>query len=215
MIVACPSCQKKIKAPDSAAGKKAKCPSCGTVMMLPALAQDAEVINQDVPLTPPPSDPLSTPLGGGGISDLLDEADDMYSLEKTPGGTGGASPSSSDPFASGSAPSAVDSGVPRRPCPACGEMIIMSALKCRFCGEAFDPGLKRKQRRRGGGDDEDLTTGDWLVAILCSGIGCIAGLIWIVQGKPKGGKMLAVSFMAGMFWSVVRVILETIIAVGP
>ncbi|HKB42380.1 MAG TPA: hypothetical protein VKD72_38495, partial [Gemmataceae bacterium] len=25
----------------------------------------------------------------------------------------------------------------RRPCPMCGEMIIASAVKCRFCGEIF------------------------------------------------------------------------------
>jgi len=202
MLVACPSCHKKIKAPDSAAGKKAKCPSCGTIMMLPAAVQDAEVIDQDAPLTPPSSDPFSTPLGGGGISDLLDEADDMYSLEKVPGGTGGALTSSSDPFSPGSAPSAVDSGVPRRPCPACGEMIIMSALRCRFCGEAFDPGLKRKQRRAGGGGDEDLTSTDIVIAILCTNIGCILGLIWLISGDPKGLKMLGVCMLANMAWFI-------------
>lgn len=209
MIVACPSCHKKIKAPDSAAGKKAKCPSCGTVMMLPAAVQDAEVINQDIPLPPPPG-PLSTPLGGGGISDLLDEADEMYSLEKKPGGTG---LSSSDPFASsGPAPSVLDSGVPRRPCPACGEMIIMSALKCRFCGEAFDPGLKRKQKRGGSGfgEDDDLTGTDLVIAILCGNIGCILGIIWMIQGKPKGMKMIGVSVLAQIGWGILSVVLQSI-----
>ncbi len=204
MIVACPSCHKKIKAPDSAAGKKAKCPSCGTVMMLPAAVQDAEVVDQNMPPTPPANDPFSTLPSGGGLSDLLDEADQMYSLEKKPGGL----PSTSDPFAAGSSSPAADAAVPRRPCPACGEMIMMSALKCHYCGETFDPGLKKKRRRSGSGDDEDLTPGDWVVAILCSGIGCIAGIVWMIQGKPKGGKMLAVSVAANVFWGIVRVILE-------
>lgn len=187
MIVACPSCQKKIKAPDSAAGKKAKCPSCGTVMVLPAPVQDAEPINRQAP---PPNDPLSAPAGGG-ISSLLDEADEMYSVQNKP------APSSADPFG-GQAPSPVtDSGVPRRPCPACGEMIIMSALKCRFCGETFDPGLKRK-RRSGGSDDEDLTALEWVVAILCTNIGCILAIIWMIQGKPKGSKMLAVCILVNV-----------------
>jgi hypothetical protein len=39
----------------------------------------------------------------------------------------------------------------RRPCPACGELIVASALKCRFCGEIFDETLARSQRRRSGG----------------------------------------------------------------
>ena len=182
-------------------------------MMLPAAVTDAEVMSRDEALPPFPSQPLSAPLGGGGLSDLLDEADQVYSVEKK---AGGGSAFSSDPFASDSAASASDSAVPRRPCRGCGEMIIRSALMCRFCGEAFDPGLKRKQKRRGGGlGDDELSTGDWLVAILCSGIGCIAGLIWIIQGKPKGGKMLAVSIMAAVFWNVVSFILSAIGGAGP
>jgi predicted RNA-binding Zn-ribbon protein involved in translation (DUF1610 family) len=31
----------------------------------------------------------------------------------------------------------------RRPCPMCGEMIVVGAAKCRFCGEIFDETLKK------------------------------------------------------------------------
>jgi hypothetical protein len=179
-------------------------------MMLPAPVQDAEVVNQDMPSPPPPNDPFSTPLGGGGISDLLDEADQMYSLEKQPAGTGGSS--SANPFGAGGPSVQSDAGVPRRPCPACGEMIIMSALKCRFCGEAFDPGLKRKQRRGGGGfgDDDDLTSVDWLIAILCTGIGCIVGIVWLIQGKSKGGKMLGICLLVAFLKNAVILALSAI-----
>lgn len=34
----------------------------------------------------------------------------------------------------------------RRPCPMCGEMIIATAKKCRFCGEVFDDTLRRAGR---------------------------------------------------------------------
>lgn len=34
----------------------------------------------------------------------------------------------------------------RKPCPKCGEMIAHEALKCRFCGEIFDPMLRTYQR---------------------------------------------------------------------
>lgn len=47
----------------------------------------------------------------------------------------------------------------RKPCPACGEMIVKAAAKCRYCGEVFDPTLKRqsrsKRRRSSGYDDDD------------------------------------------------------------
>ena len=108
------------------------------------------------------------------------------------------------------APADVDAN--RKPCPMCGEMIVSNAAKCRFCGEVFDPRLKKKKKARAGSadTDEDMSTGDWVVAIICSGIGCIAGIVWMIQGKPKGGKMLGVSLLAAVFWNVVRFILEAI-----
>lgn len=39
MIISCHQCSKKLKVPDSAAGKKVKCPSCGTVL---AIAEESE-----------------------------------------------------------------------------------------------------------------------------------------------------------------------------
>jgi len=102
----------------------------------------------------------------------------------------------------------------RKPCPACGEMIMPEAAKCRYCGEIFDPALKRRaQRSRSGSgyadEDEDMTTGDWVVAILCSGIGCIAGIVWMIQGKPKGSKMFGISILFNILWGLVRVAIET------
>ncbi len=43
--------------------------------------------------------------------------------------------------------------------------------------------------------DADLTVLDWILAILCSGIGCIVGIVYLVQGKPKGTKMLVISIV--------------------
>jgi hypothetical protein len=102
----------------------------------------------------------------------------------------------------------------RRPCPMCGEMIAAKAAKCRFCGEVFDPQLRRlekKRARRSRGDadvDADLTGGDLAVAILCSGIGCILGLVWVSQGKPKGWKMVGVSLIAAFVIGIIRVLIS-------
>jgi DNA-directed RNA polymerase subunit M/transcription elongation factor TFIIS len=108
-------------------------------------------------------------------------------------------------------PPQLPAGDDRKPCPMCGEMIQKDAVKCRYCGEVFDPVLRKKElkSRKHTQVDEDMTTGDWVVAIICSGIGCIAGIIWMIQGKPKGKKMILVSFLASLVWSAIRVILET------
>jgi len=109
----------------------------------------------------------------------------------------------------------------RKPCPVCGEMIVRVAVKCRFCGEIFDSTLKKqeqkKQRKKArASEGGDMTTGDWFIAILCSGIGCIAGIIWMIQGKPKGKKMFLVSLCVQGFWVVVRVVLALLSEdVGP
>jgi hypothetical protein len=104
-------------------------------------------------------------------------------------------------------------GEARKPCPMCGEMIPAAAMKCRFCGTIFDPKLRKQEAKRGAKSydtgDEDLTAGEWLVAILCSGIGCILGIIWMLQGKPKGKKMFFVSLAVQGILAVVRMAIES------
>jgi predicted Zn finger-like uncharacterized protein len=58
MLITCSNCQAKIKVPDSAAGKKGKCPKCGTVMTIPAAeAPAAEAVAPEavVPARPRPA----------------------------------------------------------------------------------------------------------------------------------------------------------------
>ncbi|TWU04164.1 hypothetical protein CA54_60460 [Symmachiella macrocystis] len=98
-------------------------------------------------------------------------------------------------------------GAFRHPCPVCGEMIKDSAVKCRYCGEIFDETLKKKESRHSD-EDADLTTGDWVFCIICSGIACIFGIVYMIQGKPKGIKMVGISFVMQIVWGIVRVILE-------
>jgi hypothetical protein len=57
------------------------------------------------------------------------------------------------------------------------------------------------RRRR----DSDLEPIDWAIAILCSGIGCIVGIMWLIQGKPKGGKMIGICFLCSILWNLVSV----------
>ena len=131
-----------------------------------------------------------------------------------PDGVMDAEAAEDNPFAAGDISSEGDD-YDRKPCPACGEMIVNTAAKCRFCGEIFDPTLKKKSKSAGGksfitGTDPDsaMTTGDWVIAIICSGIGCIAGIVWMIQGKPKGLKMFLISLGMQIFWVIVRLVIE-------
>ena len=89
-------------------------------------------------------------------------------------------------------------GDDRKPCPMCGEMIQKDAVKCRFCGEIFDPLLRPEGKSRKAAGRRRLCR-PWTGSsrILCSGIGCIIAIIYLVQGKPKGKKMFLVSHDAG------------------
>jgi len=57
-------------------------------------------------------------------------------------------------------------------------------------------------------ESADLTTVDWLICILCSGIGCIVGIVRTVQGKPAGPKMIGISLLFIVIWTVVRLAIE-------
>ena len=141
----CPQCGKKLKAPDEAVGKSSKCPGCGAKVTCPEPIYDAELADA----------PAAGPDGVGPYGDL--DPDKPYEL-------------------AASEPAAAPAEEARRPCPMCGEMILVGAAKCRYCGEIFDPALKKaKGSRKHGPEAESLTGGDIAVAMLCSGIGCIAG----------------------------------------
>ena len=95
----------------------------------------------------------------------------------------------------------------RRPCPECGEMIVANAAKCRFCGAIFDPRL-RAEMMKYVPTDENLSSFEWVLCILCAGIGCIVGIVYAIQGKPKGMKMVGISIAAAVVWNVLSVFIR-------
>jgi predicted RNA-binding Zn-ribbon protein involved in translation (DUF1610 family) len=114
----------------------------------------------------------------------------------------GASPAAAAPT-----PPKKDPDEGRKPCPMCGEMILEDAAKCRFCGEILDEEL-RKTQKKSSPADSDLSAGEYVIAILCAGIGCIMGIVWMIQGKPKGLKMFLISIAAAVIWNVLSLILR-------
>jgi predicted RNA-binding Zn-ribbon protein involved in translation (DUF1610 family) len=181
----CPKCGKKLKAPESAAGKSSPCPGCGTTVTCPEPVYDAEVV--DMTLEQP-----GKPAGVDPYGDLDDGK--AYGVV--------------DPGPAAPAPDG------RRPCPMCGEMIVANAAKCRYCGEVFDPTLKKvksKKSKKYSAEESDLSGGEIAIALLCSGIGCIAGIVWMIQGKPKGLKMFGLSFTMAIVWGVIRAVLTGVV----
>jgi DNA-directed RNA polymerase subunit M/transcription elongation factor TFIIS len=131
-------------------------------------------------------------------------ADDEYQLDVPP------PPPAGGAFRDDELAAPPPSNQERRPCPACGEMIVRDAVKCRFCGEVFDPVLRKQalSAQRGFTEaDERLGVAEWLLAILCSGIGCIFGIVWMIQGKPKGSKMLVASLGFWFAWFLVGAVI--------
>lgn len=117
-----------------------------------------------------------------------DEAEDEYGVQSPGEDEAGSSPAEPD----------------RRPCPACGEMIPRTAIKCRYCGEILDPRHKaQKLRKRGASaEDEEMQPLDWLLCLVCSFIGCIVSIVYLTQNKPKATKMLITSICMIVFWNV-------------
>src|SRR5262245_30094432 len=56
----CPTCHQQVRTPDAAAGKKGKCPNCGTIVIIPApvvALPPASPIPKHQPKTPPEHKP--------------------------------------------------------------------------------------------------------------------------------------------------------------
>lgn len=186
ITVTCGNCGVTLKTDDSAAGKQAKCPKCSAPIVVPMPVVEPEEPEEDYELEAP-------------RNDMWDDFD--------------------QPSASADQNAAGDPD--RKPCPACGEMIVAGAAKCRFCGEYFDASLerleKKKQKSHGAGSsDENLSVLDWVLVILCTNIGCIVSIVYMVSGRPKGKKMFLIILALYAFFFMLGVILGVMEeAAGP
>lgn len=91
-------------------------------------------------------------------------------------------------------------------CKYCGEKILKKANKCKFCGElqgAADRVRIARQVREADAD-ENLSGTEIAFGILCGGIACIMSIVWIVQGKKKGWKLLGISLISQVIFGAIR-----------
>jgi predicted RNA-binding Zn-ribbon protein involved in translation (DUF1610 family) len=166
--VVCRSCTGTFLAPDSARGKRARCPSCGGEINIPNSGALDDILEPEI-----------TPVGAMAPANLI----------------------------SPQAP--IPSEAERKPCPMCGELIQRSAVKCRFCGEVFDPKL-RASFNQATESDTNLSVVDWVVAVLGGFIGCIVGIIYICQGKPKGTKVLLISIAVPIIFYMLLILIAVL-----
>lgn len=93
-------------------------------------------------------------------------------------------------------------------CIYCGEKIKRKALKCPYCKEYIDPknDIKNKNKKKSFDEDDNLSVTEIILSILCGGIACIVGIIYVVQGKKKGWKMIGISFAAQVVFGIIQVL---------
>lgn len=111
----------------------------------------------------------------------------------------------------------------------CGELIVASAIKCRFCGETLSSTVRNREQQRdsaatgnqltGGdvrisvqqqvnvGQDLDrnqLTVADIAICALRFPIGCIVGIVAMITGQPAHGlKMVGLALVMPFLWGAI------------
>jgi DNA-directed RNA polymerase subunit M/transcription elongation factor TFIIS len=211
----CPGCGKMLKARPDSVGRTRKCPVCATHVTCPEPVLvahlvdggqfDAEVIEAEVvpavSRSGTPGSRPSAPAARGapapepapGFNPFADVDDDPYRL--------------ADPD-----PATTSTSEPQKPCPMCGEMILAAAVKCRYCGETFDPKLKKgkkskKKRRSSGGGSSSTGPRDIGIGLLCMALGIgltVASAMASDDGKGGGGFVLFYGLIIGGFLQMCR-----------
>jgi len=67
----------------------------------------------------------------------------------------------------------------------------------------------RHRRYQNGEAEAEMTGGDWALAVICSVIGCIVGIVYLIQNKPKAGRMIGISILFSVLWRVVWFVLAS------
>lgn len=97
------------------------------------------------------------------------------------------------------------------PCRFCRELIQPGARKCRFCGEYQSEAERSlvKLKAEAASGDTRLSLWEILLGVFCSGIACIVAIVYLVQGKKKGWKLILISLAMQALWTIVSLAIRS------
>lgn len=110
----CGACGKSLKTTDDKAGRRARCPECGEMVVVPSPGGEAS------------------------------EFDFNFEEAALPGGTFNIGPSQVESGFGGTRAQRPRRAEPQEPCPMCGELVGRSAKKCPHCGERLERKASRR-----------------------------------------------------------------------
>jgi hypothetical protein len=106
----------------------------------------------------------------------------------------------------------------QKACPSCGGVISAFARICEHCGANVATGgaapmnsATPKKYAAQNSDDDNMGVLNWLLILFCGVIGLVVAIIYTVQGKGKGPKMLMVAgilFVIGFVLGLIRAFAE-------
>ena len=240
IIVECPDCGKQYQVPRSAAGKSAKCSNCGRLIPIPA---DPYGDDTEAPAPEPGAAPAGLPpemvanrAVAGRMCPVCNQAIDFgqnvrncelcgathhQECWQSHGGCGTDSCANAPlpKLAGESQPQALrDGGAPpegeMKACPYCGERILKTARKCRYCGEFLrgKGGVLPGRSQTCSEAKTALTLG--IVSFFCCGIILGPLAIWYASKAKKiiaaghgtytGGGMATAGFILGIISTILN-----------
>jgi DNA-directed RNA polymerase subunit RPC12/RpoP len=151
--LSCSSCHRKLTAPDKAAGKKVKCPQCGSPIVIPSRARSAasphskNVGSKPSVLNSADAEDAAAGLllEGGSPSARLPSPPDLEETENAARNGPDRKESTSEPAQA--APVATARPETKR-CPSCSTPLPPNAVFCATCGVDVNTGAKRLQPKR-------------------------------------------------------------------
>lgn len=133
----CSECDKKLGVPDSAAGKRVKCPQCGSPARVPADGVSESPASSSSPAAA--AKPKASKPQGDWLSDLAAAGEDVSPTH---------APSTVGERAKGGGHRPSSSGNSSGVCPSCNKPVRPEAVLCINCGESLDGGDKARTKVR-------------------------------------------------------------------
>ena len=79
-------------------------------------------------------------------------------------------------------------------------MLSAQATQCPYCGESS---VDKTAAAKAVAVKSSLTAAEWIIAIICPPFGGIMGLMYLIQGKRRGSRLIVASLGAFVVWILI------------